>query len=113
PARSGLSRCRQGIKTGPDSTVWVVHSRRTGHVTQTRSTNTECVISWRIWRDQVPSRRPPRLPPRIWTMGGAGFALRATKRAVVIASAATQSWRMEFFEHRDCFVALRLLVMTT
>jgi hypothetical protein len=32
PARSGLSRCRQGIKTGPDSTAAVVHSRRAGHV---------------------------------------------------------------------------------
>src|SRR5437660_7972987 len=46
--------------------------------------------------------------------GRSGFcSLRAAERAVVMASAATQSWRMEFFEHRDCFVALRLLVMTT
>ena len=35
PARLGLSRCRQGIKTGPASTALVVRSRRPDHVTST------------------------------------------------------------------------------
>src|SRR6266851_6244552 len=55
PARLGLSRCRQGIKTGPASTVSVVRSRKPDHVTQPRSTNTARLICWRICRDQVPA----------------------------------------------------------
>jgi hypothetical protein len=55
PARLGLSRCRQGIKTGPASTASVVRSRRPDHVTQPKSTNTARLICWRIGRDQVPA----------------------------------------------------------
>lgn len=55
PARLGLSRCRQGIKTGPASTASVVRSRRPDHVTQPRSTNTARLICWQICRNQVPA----------------------------------------------------------
>src|SRR6266403_678285 len=56
------------------------------------------------------SGNPPTASPSAADLGTEERVVvpRAAERAVVIASAATQSRRMEFFEHRDCFVALRL-----
>jgi hypothetical protein len=44
-----------GDKDRSASTASVVRSRRPGHVTQPKSTNTARLICWRICRDQVPA----------------------------------------------------------